>query len=156
MSARTRDGATILIQKITGTPAEPRSPDDAEIEAFEDPHANAGDASFATHLEEDVSAQIGDHRRTKINKRDIAELQPSPQCPEMSSLCSQELEASMTALATLSYVGARFYRLMEERSNQALGENLLLPTCRMIRSPWVNPLDFVENELENPVAAGQR
>ena len=45
-----------LIQKITGTPAEPRSPDDAEIESFENPHANAGEQLRDT-LEEDASAR---------------------------------------------------------------------------------------------------
>ena len=66
-----------MSQKITGTPAEPRSPDDAEIESFENPHANAGDKLRDT-LEEDASAKIGDHRRTKIHKRDIDEFQPTP------------------------------------------------------------------------------
>ena len=138
-----------LIQKITGTPAEPRSPDDAEIEAFEDPHANAGD-KLRDALEEDVSAKIGDHRRTKINKRDIAEFEPSPQCPKCRAYVSKNWKqydsASHTELCRM-----RFYRLMEERSNKEMVD--LAPADPAELHPADVAVDFIENELENPVPA---
>ena len=57
------------------------SSDDTVVESFADPHANAGDDERDA-LEDDVDVvKVGASRRVKINKKDIDEYGPSPNCP---------------------------------------------------------------------------
>ena len=140
-----------MIEKITGTPAEPRSPDDADIESFEIPHANAGD-KLRDSLEDNVSAKIGDHRRTKIHKRDIDVFQPSPQCPKCRAYVNKNWKQYDSASHT-ELCRARFYGLMEERSNRELDERA---PAEPAESQFADvAVDLVENEPEAPIPACQ-
>ena len=139
-----------LIQKISGTPAEPRSPDDADIESFENPHANAGDG-LRDSLEENASAKIGDHRRTKIHQKDIDDFKPSPQCPKCRAYVRKNMKIYDSASHT-ELCRARLYKLTEERVNKALAEN---PRGDIADpEPVGEPADFMENEIENPAVVG--
>ena len=69
-----------LVQDIKGTPAEPLSRDDADIEDLADPHANAEERDMEPPEGEPV---ISDRAklRTRILLSDINEFGPSDRCP---------------------------------------------------------------------------
>ena len=108
-----------LIQKIRGTPAEPLSRDDSEVETFENPHDHEPqpDGEVVESKGKDRAAL-----RRRIRAIDIVKHGPSPNCPRCRAQTTNN--PNYNNYNHTEKCRERFYRLMEESVNRKIVEDI--------------------------------
>ena len=135
-----------LIQKILGTPAKPLSSDETVVETFENPHDNAGDEQRDA-MEGEVEVKHRASHRVAIQRSDIEEFGPSPNCPKCRAFTSKRDKPYRMNNHTEA-CRLRFYKLMEERDGKKILREQPQPAAAEAEFP-VDDADFGD---QTPIA----
>ena len=135
-----------LVQAIRGTPVEPLSRDDSEVESFDNPHDHVREPDRDAP-DDFQSATEKARLRTRILIADIDELGPSPGCPRCRHHINKDARYANTNHT--EHCRLRMYKLMEKRFSK---KNLLVP--EIVQAPESDPTAEIDADvLEELISA---